>query len=500
MRTTLFIAAVAIVLALATGSASAVGGCPLDAVAPVAAFHSPASPEAGSQAFFDASASQGGSHTSYNYEPETQTCEVGDSGTDPIASYRWQWGDGTSDTFTTNSTAVHTFASPGVYDVKLTVHAGLAGTDNVTHSVATAWHVTLTEPGVPATWRDNYTRNPIPLAATADGPESIARVEFYVRGVKVGEDTTAPYRIEFDTRSVADGPAQIYARAVGAGSAGNSAVREVKIDNTAPTFTLLSGPVAAKPGHDTFTFRFTDDGFVDGDIVCWAATDDPFKNPPDYQHCVVTDTAETVEGTYTFGLAEGPHQVRFEALDVAGNVTVGSANVLIDGTPPDTSITSATGATFAFASTESGSSFRCRVYADGTSAPDFGACSDAGSHTANGLAPGSYRFDVAAVDAAGNQDPSPATATFTVDAPPPAPPAPPSAAQGGQPSGTTPEASGQGGVPPVSKPTTSKPGKCSKLKGRKRAACVKRSCGKLKRRKAAAQRYRACVKAVTRKR
>lgn len=42
-------------------------------------------------------------------------------------------------------------------------------------------------------------------------------------------------------------------------------------------------------------------------------------------------------------------------------------------------------------------------------------------------------------------------------------------------------------------------GKCSKLKGKKRAVCIKRRCGKLKRRKKKA-RYRACVRKVTRRR
>lgn len=46
-----------------------------------------------------------------------------------------------------------------------------------------------------------------------------------------------------------------------------------------------------------------------------------------------------------------------------------------------------------------------------------------------------------------------------------------------------------------------KPGKCSALKGKKRAKCVKRACGRYKgRSKKARLKYAACVKAVTRKR
>ena len=46
-----------------------------------------------------------------------------------------------------------------------------------------------------------------------------------------------------------------------------------------------------------------------------------------------------------------------------------------------------------------------------------------------------------------------------------------------------------------------KPGKCSALKGKKRARCVKRACGRYKGRSRKARlKYAACVKAVTRKR
>ncbi len=88
-----------------------------------------------------------------------------------------------------------------------------------------------------------------------------------------------------------------------------------------------------------------------------------------------------------------------------------------DTTPPDTTITSgpsgsttATDASFAFASSESGSTFQCRL-----DAAAWAACSSPKSYSA--LAVGSHTFEVRATDAAGNVDASPASRSWTVVGP-----------------------------------------------------------------------------------
>ena len=86
-----------------------------------------------------------------------------------------------------------------------------------------------------------------------------------------------------------------------------------------------------------------------------------------------------------------------------------------DTTPPNTlftatpsTLTNLTSATFAFSSSEAGSVFECRF--DGGS---FGACA---SGTAfSGLASGVHTFEVRAIDAAGNVDPTPVSYSWTVD-------------------------------------------------------------------------------------
>jgi hypothetical protein len=82
--------------------------------------------------------------------------------------------------------------------------------------------------------------------------------------------------------------------------------------------------------------------------------------------------------------------------------------------PPDTTITSGPAAptndptpTFGFSSSESGSSFECRVDSGA-----YAACTS--PRTVAHLADGSHTFSVRAIDAVGNIDPSPATRSFSV--------------------------------------------------------------------------------------
>src|SRR5215207_3135690 len=88
--------------------------------------------------------------------------------------------------------------------------------------------------------------------------------------------------------------------------------------------------------------------------------------------------------------------------------------VTSDTTAPETTITSApdatttsAGASFEFASNESGSTFHCRL--DGAS---WDSCSSPRAYA--GLAGGSHRFEARATDSAGNVDSSPASRDWTV--------------------------------------------------------------------------------------
>ena len=98
---------------------------------------------------------------------------------------------------------------------------------------------------------------------------------------------------------------------------------------------------------------------------------------------------------------------------------VSTALNISDLTAPDTTITGGPAGstndntpTFTFSSNETGSTFECRV---GT-AP-FAPCTS--PYTTAALADGPRTFEVRAIDAAGNVDPSPASRSFVVDTAPP---------------------------------------------------------------------------------
>jgi len=126
-------------------------------------------------------------------------------------------------------------------------------------------------------------------------------------------------------------------------------------------------------------------------------------------------------------LGVGSHTVDVRATDQAGNTDRSPASASwtvsapVDTTPPDTSITSApsgsttsTSASVAFSSSESGSTFECRL--DGGA---WSACTSPKVYS--GLGVGSHTVDVRATDQAGNTDRSPASASWTVSAQDPAP-------------------------------------------------------------------------------
>ncbi len=121
----------------------------------------------------------------------------------------------------------------------------------------------------------------------------------------------------------------------------------------------------------------------------------------------------------------GSHQFRVRARDAAGNFDQSPATrnwtVTADTTPPQTTISSGTSGTttnpvaqFAFTSSETGSTFECAL--DG---PAFSSCTSPASYT---VAPGPHTFQVRARDAAGNVDGSPASSSWTLQAPDTTPP------------------------------------------------------------------------------
>ena len=181
----------------------------------------------------------------------------------------------------------------------------------------------------------------------------------------------------------------------------------VTYDDIAPNTSLNSNPTnpTASTGA-SFTFSGTDTGTGVARFECdldgggFSAC----PSPKDYT-----------------ALADGSHTFRVRAIDNAGNTdpTPASFTWVVDATAPDTSLlsnpvnpTNSITGTFTFNGNDGagvgGLTFECKL--DGGS---FAACPSPKSY--NTLADGSHTFQVSAVDALGNVDPTPVSYTWTVD-------------------------------------------------------------------------------------
>ena len=226
-------------------------------------------------------------------------------------------------------------------------------------------------------------------------------------------DCTSPWT----TAALADGAHTASVRATDAAgnTDGSPATRAFTVstgpppDTTAPDTTITEGPTGTTDDETpTFAFTSTEPGSVYEcrvDAAAWGECASPWT---------------------TAALSDGPHTASVRATDAAGNTdgspatrsfTVASSPPA-DTTAPQTAIasgpsgtTSSADASFAFSSSESGSTFECRLD-DGA----YASCESPKGYT--DLGAGSHTFTVRATDAAGNTDSTPATRTWTIDVPP----------------------------------------------------------------------------------
>jgi large repetitive protein len=194
-----------------------------------------------------------------------------------------------------------------------------------------------------------------------------------------------------------DGPHAFAVKATdAAGNSGSEAAYGWTIETRAPTAAVIAGP-SGLTNSSAATFSFSADEPSSFDCKVDGASFEPCSSPATYH-----------------GLGDGGHGFSVRARDAVGNFSApASQSWTIDTTAPDTTISSApksgtaTSATFAFSASEGGS-FECRL----DDAP-FAVCASPKSYSP--LRPGDHRFEVRAVDAAGNADPTPALHGWKVD-------------------------------------------------------------------------------------
>ncbi len=330
---------------------------------------------------------------------------------------------------TTNATPTFGFTADGGSTVTCSIDTGVASygacTSGSTHTPASAlpdgaytFRVRATVAGAPPTVKTRtFTVDRTPAETNIDsGPSGLTSSSAASFGFS--SEVGASFECRLDAAAfsactspqsysgIADGPHTFTVRASdGLGNTDASpATRSFTVDTTAPDTTITSGPQGTT-ADVTFDFTSDDNGAF---FLCridsgfWEGCSSPQPYP---------------------GLSDGPHTFAVRAIDLAGNTDASPATreFTVDATPPDTTITSGPqgetsnpNASFAFTSSESGSSFKCRL----DSAP-FGTCTSPTAYA--GLATGAHTFEVIATDGIGNTDPTPASRSFTITAvtPPP---------------------------------------------------------------------------------
>lgn len=200
----------------------------------------------------------------------------------------------------------------------------------------------------------------------------------------------------------------------------------------AATATDAAGNVSPQSNTNTFT--------VDATIPAAPVITGPANNtvtndntptitgtaPPNSTVTVLVDgtsvgtTTSDAAGNWTFTpttpLADGPHDFTATTTNAAGNTSPESntVRIIVDTGVPDTTIvsgpsgdTESTSATFTFSSSEAGVTYECNL--DGAG---FQPCTN--PVTFEDLAEGEHTLQVRARDGAGNVDPTPTSATWTV--------------------------------------------------------------------------------------
>jgi hypothetical protein len=181
------------------------------------------------------------------------------------------------------------------------------------------------------------------------------------------------------------------------------------VDTVEPTAVIDTHPTDPSRGDSVaFAFHADESSSFECSLVA-------LGTPPSYAPC-----QKAGEQTYTT-VADGEYTFSVRPTDLATNVGTAAtfewevSHLAPDTTPPQTTIvakptdpSTSSSAAFAYESTEPGSTFECSL--DGAA---FASC-PAGGAAYSGLANGSHSFQVRAVDADHNTDPSPAGYTFTV--------------------------------------------------------------------------------------
>ena len=171
----------------------------------------------------------------------------------------------------------------------------------------------------------NYLNEIITIDANAtDSISGIAKVEFWYASVgdKIGEDTTEPYSMDWNTKIVSDGGHSIWAVAYDNAGNGTQSTRvDIAVDNTGPSidsFVVNNNNLVAK---DDFNIENTINDAGIGGVQCYYKINDNALNEFTCNQTALLSLSNLLEGRNTITLI---------TRDALGNFTQDSKEILKD--------------------------------------------------------------------------------------------------------------------------------------------------------------------------
>jgi thermitase len=263
----------------------------------------------------------------------------------------------------------------------------------------------------------------VTVFADASDNVAVTEVRFYADGQLLGTDATQPYSALWDTAAAPDGPHTLLAEAYDeAGNRGSSAPVSVTVDNAvdteAPTVGITD-PVEGDTVSGEVTVAAAANDNVGVTLVRFYADDVPIGDDNSEPYAILVDAA---------GATSGPHTLKAEAFDAAGNrgdstpvsVTVGSPP---DTTPPTVAITNpadgdliSAGVSVAASATDDTAVTEVRFYVDGVLLATDTAAPYSALWDASAAGDGPHVLHAEASDQAGNLGRS-ASVSVTVGSP-----------------------------------------------------------------------------------
>ena len=176
----------------------------------------------------------------------------------------------------------------------------------------------------------------IEVSISAEDANGIQKVEAFLDGDKVGEDTTAPFLIRIDisqlaSKSVSGKYKDYILEIVATDRAGNTATKQqtINVDNEIPLIDDVSLPAQSviNGSNNPIAFQVVDNEglasislFLNDELFAEIGVDGPFESNID-----------------TSSIPEGPNILKIEAVDLAGNTATFEVNFISDNLGPEIS-------------------------------------------------------------------------------------------------------------------------------------------------------------------